>query len=474
MAQPSRINWLSDDELNAIHDDSLNILWERGMQITHSGICSILSDAGAKIDKNTNMVHFPPEIVEQSIHEAPNKIVLGGRTHDRDLDVGANLKAIVRPITGTYRYVDLNNRTHRLGTGKDLQEWTRLLDALNNIHLCSGFLPDDVPKESRVLFMVKTMLENTTKPVTSAVDDPKQFKTMIDMAIAIRGDKKTLRERPLLCCLTSATSPGALFDYCVENVVMAGDYGIPMELNSTPLLGGTAPITIAGAIVQINVEILSLITISQLANPGSPVIYRGIPSTMDMASGISGFGAIECGIAHGALCQLAKEKYNLPVSNFGMATDSITSDGQSQIERTSQTFLSALSGSSILTGAGEINQCNTLDPVQLTIDNQMLDMVFRCLRGFEVTEKSRARDLIKKTGPGKEYISEMHTLEHFRTEYTLTHIFNHDSNDTWVEKGSKDLNQRAQEHAIKILKEHETIPLDKHTNEELNKIYDTF
>jgi trimethylamine--corrinoid protein Co-methyltransferase len=176
-------------------------------------------------------------------------------------------------------------------------------------------------------------------------------------------------------------------------------------------------------------------------------------------------------MAEAALTQLVSEKYKIPISSFGMNTDAVIADGQSQMERTVETLLTALSGISLLVGAGQVDRGNTLDPVQLVMDDELLGNVFRALRGFEVNESTLAVELVKKTGVGGNFLDTDHTLQYFQKEHRLPHGLNRKDRTAWLADGAKDLNCLAQERAITILQGDQGVPLDEAVQREPEDIY---
>lgn len=465
------LRYLNSDDIERIHQDSLEILWEMGMRMTHAKAVGMLSEAGAKVDEASNMVRFPPDLIEKSLKTVPKSIILGARNPKHNLIFGPDGGVHTRPFQGSEGYVDLRTRQFRLVNLNDVREWARLVDGLENISYCGAIFPRDVPLEGRDVLVVKEMLGNTEKHIDFPAYDEKGLKAVIDIAIAVVGSKEELKRRPIVSCHDSTMSPLEIMDHTVDNLLLAGEYGIPVEVNSNPCMGGTSPMTIAGSILQVNLEILSLIVISQLANPGAPLIYRPLFMQMDMATGVGVFGAIESAMAQAALLQFAREKYHIPTSAFGQVTDAMIADGQSQIERAYHNVLAGLAGANAVSGAGELEHGYAVDPVQLVIDNDNIGMLLRALRGFEVNESTLAKELIKKVGPGGNYLGEIHTVQHFRRECFRPRTFNRKSRSTWLAEGAKDLNRAAQERAIQILKEHEVPPLDVSVQKEIDQIF---
>jgi trimethylamine--corrinoid protein Co-methyltransferase len=462
---------LTDEEVEQIHESSLEILWERGMRLRHQGALELLDGAGARIDHDTGMVRFPPELVEKCLSSVPKEIAIGSRNAEDDFKLGKNEIPYVRSTSGAEGYIDLNTREYRLGSIEDLIEWTRLLDGLENVHICGGHFPIDAPMHARDVLNVKTIVENTIKPVFVNPYDLESFKAMVEMAMVVQGGKEELRQSPLMTILTSATAPADILDYCVDIIFHAGEYRVPVEVNSAPLMGGTAPVTIAGVVLQNNLEILSLAVISQLANPGAPLLHRGITMFMDMSSGAGLMGPVECGLAQAAASQVVQTKYNFPVVSYGLISDAKLADSQSQIERTVQTMLAGMTGSPLLLAAGFIEAVYSIDPLQLVIDNEIIAMLYRVLRGVTFNEATLAKEVIKNTLPGGNYLTHPHTLEHFRKEHHIPKCFYRKPRSDWEREGAKDMTQLTRERAMALLDAFDREPLPPDVLKELDAIY---
>ena len=401
----------------------------------------------------------------------PQEVFIGSRSAANDLTLGKNKIPYVRTSSGAEGYIDLKTRKYHLGTKEDLRQWVRLVDSLEHVHICGGHYPIDAPMHTRDVLTVKTILENTVKQVFVNPYDLDTFKAMVEMAVLIQGGKKELRKSPLISILTSVTAPTDILNYCVDIIFYAGEYGIPVEINSAPLMGGTGPVTIAGVVLQNNLEIISLAVISQIANPGAPLLHRGITMFMDMSSGAGLIGTVECGLAQAVTSQIVQKKYNFPVVNYGPISDAKLPDSQCQIERTVQTLLAGMTGSHLLLAAGFIEALYSVDPIQLVIDNEIIGMLYRILRGVTVDEATLAKELIKNTLPGDNYLTQQHTLEHFRNEHHIPKCFYRKPRTDWVREGAKDMNQLARERAVHLLDSYKREPLAPTVLSELDAIY---
>ena len=470
-----QLKYLSTEDMEYMHRTCLDILWERGMRITHPVARDLMTGAGARLNKRNDMVRIPPDLVTDCLNKVPKRFSLGGRNlAESDHVIGHGQPPLVRVVSGTMGYIGLHSRQYRLATCDDVTQWASLLNGLENIHIATAMFPQDLPIQVRELALMKILWENTVKPVMLVPDDPKQYKSIIEMALAIRGGAQNLRKRPLMACLVAATSPGVLQETSVEMMLLSGEYGIPLLLNSTPIMGATAPVTVAGGVVQTHLEVLAQIVLIQIAFPGTPIVHRGNPIALDMHTGAAVAASVECAQAEAMIIQLAHDKYRIPVDAFGMHTDAVTADGQSQMERTMNTLLSALSGISIIAGAGQMDHGNALDPVQLVLDDQLTALVGRVLQGVDVNPTTVAADLIGQIGPGGDFLNSEHTLAHFNGAVLRLSCINRLDRSAWRDAGEKEMRDLAQQKAQAVLNTQKVDPLDPALQQELNKIFECY
>jgi trimethylamine--corrinoid protein Co-methyltransferase len=228
--------------------------------------------------------------------------------------------------------------------------------------------------------------------------------------------------------------------------------------------------TIAGTLLQANVEMLAGITIAQSAFPGMPLMYAPRNLMLDAWTGLALQGRVETAMVSAAMVQIATELYQMPSNLFGGVADSMIADTQSAVERTIKVLLPALAGANVIAGLGHTEHCYTYDPVLLVLDDDLTGMVRRLLRGIEVTDETLGMDAIMRVGPGGNYLIDDHTLKFFKTEYFTPKATNRWVRNVWKSKGSKDANELARERARKILAEHQVEPLDPKLLAELDRI----
>ena len=238
------------------------------------------------------------------------------------------------------------------------------------------------------------------------------------------------------------------------------------------ICGAAGPVTLAGGVLLTIAESMAGVVISQLANPGTPVIFAPRPVVLDMATGLPLLGPVENAMMSAAATQVAKEGFEWVSEMSGPTTESLLRDGQCTIERCFNTTLSAYAGADILSGGGNYESSTTLDLVQLVIDNDIFGMTARAVRGIEVNDDTLGLEAIRRVGAGTErtYLTDRHTLKYFRTEYFKPKTFTHSLRALWESEGARDLSERAKEIVSHILKEYKPIPLPEAVVNEMRLI----
>ncbi len=275
------------------------------------------------------------------------------------------------------------------------------------------------------------------------------------MAEIIQGGAKKLRERPIISFIVCwLQSPLAMSEPNTSILAEIIKKRIPVVLSSAPMAGTTAPVTLAGTLVQMNAELLSGIALSQIISPGCPVLYGAVPSIVDMRTMNFAGGAVETGLLNAAAAQLAHH-YELPIYNTAGVTDSKLSDVQAGYEKVFSCIGAAMGGGNFIhDAAGMLESTMTVSYQQCVIDNEIVGMLKRMLRGIEVSGKTLAVDTICTAGLEGHYVSDSHTTEHMRSELYYPGISDRLNYDEWVQKGSPDAKETARLAAVRILEKH--------------------
>jgi trimethylamine--corrinoid protein Co-methyltransferase len=459
----AQLNLLSEQDVRSIHQATLRILDETGIVLEDVGARDILSAAGAHLDGER--VKFPPELIESSLAHCPTTVSVRGRGGaTRVLGDGSlnfhNLggaRDIYNPADGTKRYASV----------EDLQNATRLLDALENCHTITPFFtPCDVPGELMSLRMYRHALPCTTKPLQGpGVQYPGEVKFVLRMAEVIGPAPE------VLTLAVSPVSPLNIPAYEAQAIMAIARAGVAFGPLPCPTAGATAPLSMAGALAQQNAEVLAPIVLAQIVHPGLPVIYCGRLAMMEPRTGISVWGGIELAIVSAATVQLG-HYYHLPVNVYGFSTNSHVLDIQDGFERGISAAVPALAGADELSGIGEMEAGVSGSFAQMVADNEFAASILRLRRGFEVNDDALAVEIIAKVMNGSHnFLGQKHTMQYLKSgEMMITSLAERGTWEIWESGGRQSLREHAQAEALRILREHNVEPLEAAQVRELDAI----
>jgi len=454
------LNLLSKRDMYAIHLASLDILQEVGVIVPSEEVLRKFDEVGAEVDYKNQQVRIPQYITEEAIRKTPHrfsvyhrdlktrKILGGDETHFGTVGFATNL-------------YDAGSRTYRRVTTQDLANATKIADALENVefYMCMGS-PMDVPHEIVDRYMWMSAFENTRKPVINEAMRKEGAIDAIEMASTIVGGIEELKRKPIMIMLISITSPFTYDRATLETFIEACKLGIPTFVNSGPMAGATSPVTLAGTLTLNMAEFISALVISRLINSRAPIIIGSWARAMDVREASAVLGGPEFALLHAAVAQMS-HYYEIPSAGGGILSDSKALDAQMGYEKALTGIIPALAGLNLICGMGLIASENTMSLEGLVIDNEIIGIVKKIISGIEITDETVALDLIKKVGPKGSFITERHTLEHFKKEIFIPKITDRTFPDIWVKAGARDLWVKARKEAEKILKEHEATPISK-------------
>jgi len=452
----------TEDALDAIHSASLEVLEKTGVRIHHGEkILKMLKDNGCTVDFEKGVVLFPSYIVEEALKKNPK--------HEPKPD-GRHIHFATD--TETPNTVDLSTGEWRPSTLDDLEKLTRVTDALDS-YAAGGHLTTalDKPNNVRCLYDYAAALNNTEKPCDWSVYPPELAMQLTDYQLEIAtaaGSKKKLRERSLGGGGFCTESPLKFEGRYVEIALKLAKLGFPCTVESMPLGGATAPVTLAGCLVMANAEILSGVCTIQLAVPGTSTSVSYLMGNLDMKTGLWGQGPEE-----GLLCAGAVEVaryYGFWVTVNGFNSASKMSGAQTSYEKAMSTLLPVLAGADLVYGAGSLEGGMAASFEELVMDDEICRAVLKSVQGIEVNDEMLAVDVIDKVGPGGHFLAEKHTLNHFKESLFFPEITDRQSYDAWKKTGGKSMVKRAREKAEEILKEHWPTPLDKDVQKEISEI----
>jgi len=406
-----RFQLLSEEQRRRIAQAALRILERIGMKTTESDIVKILRQAGAQVDGDR--VRLPSTLVQKAIHSAPSCITIYNQAGEEALFLsgyntyfGASVDGptILDPRTGEYREC----------LEEDVGWIARLADGLHNIDFLmpAGFAADrEVKLAERIAF--KQCILNSSKPILAICQRMRDLKDIHEMAALVAGGKEKLQQRPFLMHYAEPISPLVNPDASLQRVRYCAKHQIPLVYSPFLAMGATAPHHMAAAVAQGCAESLFGLVVHQVSQPGAPFIMGAMPSLMDMKTASFAYGAPELYLMCGAMAEMAHH-FKLPSFGTAGTGDAKRFDGQAVLEATSSFYLAILSGSNLIHDVGLFGSAQLLIPEMIVAADEIIGMVRRSLKGFEVTEEALALDLMEEVGPGGEYVSHPDTLKHFR------------------------------------------------------------
>jgi len=287
------------------------------------------------------------------------------------------------------------------------------------------------------------------------MDSIRGAEQVLEMGVRIAGSLEALQERPFISCITSwMVSPLHLDDRVTDILLYWCRHGLPLVLSSAPMAGSSAPVTLAGTLVQVNAEQLSGIVLTQIVGPGTPVLAGYIPSVADMRTGGYLGGAVEFGMMQAAAAQMA-HFYGVPIYGSGGMTDSKLPDQQAGYEKMATLLLAAMGGCNYIHHAvGMITNMNSVSLEQAVVDDELVGMVMRVLRGIEVTDEMLAVEVIERVGPGGHFLMDHHTIQFMRSEFFFPKVGDRRDRTLWEEEGRFGTRARAAARAKRLLREH--------------------
>lgn len=449
---------LAPGEVTQIHHAALDILAHTGVAVHSPTALDLLEAAGARVDRSQPRAWLPPAMVEDAIASAPARIDLYGRTPDHHLQLEE--KRVYLGTGGTtINVLDLNQQK-RKSTLLDCHQIPRLVDALENIHfIVLPVYPNDLPDEAVDVNRFYGGLANSSKHIMGGMYSLEGVRQVIAMAEMIAGGPAALQAEPIVSFITLIISPLLVDELYGEIMIEVARRGLPLAVPCEPQTGSTSPITLAGNLAIYAADTLTGVTLTQLARRGAPVLAGYVGTVTDLHSMGYLSGAVESGLLNAGAAQLAQH-WQIPFYATAGMSDSKTIDVQTGYESALTSLLVALSGANYIHDAAGLMEFAMLASYEkYVIDNEIIGMVLRVLRGIEVNEETIAAEVIARVGPGGNFLKEAHTRRHMRGEFFFPKLSDRQSRPDWQESGALDARQRAHARAVEILAQHQPVPI---------------
>ena len=458
---------VSADQLEAIHDASLTVLEELGINFLLPEARQILKAAGADVDADGPRVRFDRTLLLDAIAKAPSQFTLHARNPAHNLRFGGNQIAI-SSVSSPPNCSDIE-RGRRSGNFQDYCDFLRLTQSLNIAHLTVGHPvePIDIDPAVRHLDSTLAKIELTDKLYSGYSLGRQRILDVIEMTRIARGlSEEQLQQEPSLFTNINANSPRQYDKPMLWGIIEMAQRNQAITITPFTLAGAMAPITLAGALVQQNAEALAGIAFVQLVNPGTPVLYGGFTSNVDMKTGSPAFGTPENAKAVLIGGQLAR-RYKLPYRSSNVNASNAP-DAQAVYESMMSVWSAVMGHANLIHhGLGWLEGGLTASFEKFIIDAEIMQHMAEFLRPIEVTADELALDAIRAVEPGGHYFATPHTLERFETAFYRPILSDWRNFESWSEDGALDATQRAHRVYKKILAEYQPPALEPARREEL-------
>jgi trimethylamine--corrinoid protein Co-methyltransferase len=464
-----RVEALTPDEVARIDSATRRVLAETGVQFKSGKALDIFGAAGAGVDKALGRVRIPAPLLDQALASCSNHFRLWDRDGSACIDL---MDGQVRGhnVGGCVRIFDARQGAVRDATEHDLEELTVLIDGLENIHVCRPVVyPKEFPTQLRDIYTAATMLQHTDKPYGVTAYSPLNQSLILELLCAVAGSLERLAAKPFIWGSVCPDSPLSYSENTADMLIRYAEVGLPVAISGGEICGGTSPVTLAGTLVEQNAEFLAGLVLVQIVRPGIDAKYTTRPIPMDMRTGTAAFGAVEMGMMASAIVQLAR-RYRVCSDVYGLGTSARQLDEQAGYEKAVNGLLVALTGADLVAAAGLLEDALTSSAEQLVIDNEILGMIFRAVRGIEMTPEALAVEVIERVGPGGNYLTDEHTRAHMRREYYQAKLGYRAGSASWEAGGYKTIVDAARERAQKILDTREQKGLRPELTAEIRRI----
>jgi trimethylamine---corrinoid protein Co-methyltransferase len=411
-----RTRLLTPELVGRILCEAFELLMSPGVRVRSAPVVDLFRSAGVAV--NDGVAHIPEPLVRKCLASAPLDFYLYNRQGERAVHYGGD-DVHFDPGSCCVQMLDPDTLEARPSETRDLVRLVQVTETLPQFAAQStAVVCNDAPSAIGDLYRLLVVLQHSHKPVVTGSFSAAGLQGMIDLLAADSGDRDNLRKKPRAVFDVCPSPPLNWSEFGSHNLLDLARAGVPAEIVSMPLAGGTAPVTLAGSVTQHAAEVLAGITVHQLAGPGSPVVWGGAPAIFDMRTGGAPMGAVETAMLNMACAEVGKQ-LGLPTHGYLVATDSKFVDAQAGAESARSAMLGALTGINMISGAGMLESLACHSVEKLVIDAESIASAYRLLRGIEMRGETLATAMFAQTGLSGEFLKLKETRALFRQEQHL-------------------------------------------------------
>ncbi len=406
-------NIFSSREVEKLHEATLRVLKESGVEVMSEKARNVFKKAGVRVEGGT--VFLSDSELEKYLKLVPDKFTLRARNSENDVEVGGN-STVLAPGYGSPFVMDYPEYRRRPSKYEDYINFTKLAQASDNIDVVGGVLvePTDIEDRIRHGKMMEAAVKYSDKVLMGSAMGRKKAEESIHMAEIVFESEEFVRDNIVLISLINTNSPLQFDDRMSDALMAYSENKQAMVIASLSMTGTTSPTTLPASLVQQNAEILTGIVLTQIINPGTPVIYGSASSVVDLKTADLALGSPETAKMFNGTAQLARY-YGIPSRGGGALTDSLFPDSQAGYESMMNIMSAVNSGFHfILHATGLLENYMSMSYEKFIIDDEICGIVKNINEGLKVDDEFLAVDEIVNTGPGGNFISSEHTYRHMK------------------------------------------------------------
>ncbi|WP_425078525.1 trimethylamine methyltransferase family protein [Ruegeria denitrificans] len=462
------VELISDDQVEHIHQASLKLLSETGLDVLHDDARAAMKKAGADVRDGEERVRFDPDLINEAIVSVPSEFTLHARNAQHNVTMGGN--NIVFNMMASAPNCSDTDRGRRAGNQEDFRNFLRLAQMHNVLHVTGGYPvePVDIHASIRHLDCIQDYITLTDKAYCIYSLGEERVSDAIEMTRIAHGlTHDQMRDQACMFSIINTNSPLQLDIPMMQGVMALSEMGQPVVITPFTLAGAMAPVTIAGAVTLQNAEALAGVAFTQIVRPGAPVMYGGFTSNVDMKTGSPAFGTPEYMKAQHIGGQLAR-RYGIPYRSSNVCAAN-TVDSQAAYEAVFSLWGAINGGANMLMhGAGwlEGGLCCSYEKVMLDID--LLQMVTEFLQPVSTSPEDLALEAINEVGPAGHFFGTEHTQTRYRDAFYSPILSDWRNFETWQEAGSPIAIGRANAEWKNRLATYEAPALDPAIRDELD------
>ena len=439
---------LNEDGVELIHQASMEILEEVGIDFRDDEALDMWRRTGAKIDGQT--VYLDRNLVMELVSSTPEAFTLHGRNPERNVRIGGDNTVFV-PTYGSPYVLDFDGE-RRYSTLADLNDFHKLAFMSPALHLTGGIIcePVDIAVAKRHLHIAYSALKYSDKAFMGATTARDRAEDTVAMAKLVFGDD-FVEQNTVMASVCNCNSPLVWDSTMLDAVKVYARHNQAVLLSPFVLAGASTPASSVGAVAQLNAEALAGLAFAQLVRRGAPMIYGQFLATVSMKSGAPMAGTPEISMMNFMVGQLAR-RYRLPWRSSGMVCGAKQTDAQAAYESNMTMQSVLLAGANfVFHAAGWLEAGLSAGFAKFVLDCEQMEMYYRYAQGVDLSDLEAALGAVKEVGPGGHYLGTKHTQDNFESAFYMPELLDNNSFEQWQAEGAHDTNQRGLAKAREML-----------------------